>query len=122
METPIDKILEQENAASSFDQGPGQVPMMQMPMSGLQVPSGPSQGKSSAFLRESFSNFQKTDYITVILVFILLFIALSGIASVPFRSVPLLYQDNRLTNTGAIIVAIIGSLIYLLVKVFTVRN
>jgi hypothetical protein len=115
METPIEEILkeEQQNGPNQggFDQQPPVVQQMQMPVQDLPAPS------KLSILKEHMG--QKQEYVSVVFVFVVLFLATSGILSYPVKGSQLLWTDNKLTTFGAAVVSIIGALLYFVLRLLT---
>lgn len=87
------------------------------------VPSGPSQGqslaeRSGAFQRKEFFGIQNSDWKSTIIVFALVLIFSSSVLFGFLRpyAPSLASHDGKATALGSVVVAIIASLVFLLVK------
>lgn len=131
METSIDKLMEppgpqhivqEEQASAGFANGPMPNPhvVQQQPIG--MIPTGPSQGNSTMFAKEAFgSQLQNLDYISILIVFMLLMLTTTGVSTYPFKTIGLMYQNGSLTMFGSIIISILLSLVFALIVIFIPR-
>lgn len=87
-----------------------------------EVPSGTSQGVSSpvkAMAGKEFFDIKSTDYKTYILVFAVLLIFTSSVFYGGIRRIfpSVLASDGKVTLVGSFLAAIIGTLVFVLVKI-----
>jgi len=119
METPIDQIIGSADASAKFEEMPRDQNNGHEGLENLEIPvtSQIPLANAPGFIRETFTNIQNIDIISVIVVFLILLAITMGYAYIPVKTFPSLYDNSRMqpTNIGAMLVAIIGALIYMLV-------
>jgi hypothetical protein len=119
--TPIDQLLdsESENTGAQFAQMPGKEQELSRPITN-ELATGPSQGVSAPTRSgvKEFFDVKSSDFKTFILVFAILLIFTSGAFYTGLRPyVPAsVGPDGKTTIVGSFVAAIIGSLLYLLIK------
>ena len=132
METPIsddgdegqgqgqDQIQVQQNGAADFGAMPD-VQQQQRQNNNVPIPNGSGQGQSSPYVigrAKEFFNLQSDDFLSIILVFILLLVIATGsINGLMTAGGSMFFANDKLTLIGAITVSIVFSLIYFLVKI-----
>ncbi len=108
METPIDELIQQEEDPSSRMEQQPEVQEMQMPMQGLPEPSKVS------IVKEFMG--QKHEFLSVILVFLVLLLSTNGIFAYPLKGISMAWTEGRLNMVGSVLVAIMGAILFFVIK------
>lgn len=110
METPIERLIQEEQPSARFEEQP-QEQHLQMPIQNLQSLGEPNRPNYA--IKEYFTN---KDYQTLILVFLILVLINSGVLNTFIQSKYTVSNNNSLNPLGVVILSIIGTFLFVLIK------
>lgn len=129
MSTPISQLLEKDDdlradPTAQFARPPG-IPGRDLAPATNAQPSGPSQGVSAPNTnslvptKEFFGLKETCDWKQALLIFAVILIISSSFAHNIYRHVPgFLSSEGKISITGSLMVAVVGTVLYMAIKVF----